>query len=339
MIKEFATLGSCSSRNIFYSKLNENYKDYFKINDSLEFVNMVSLMSDPIEFDEASVNTNTKYNDNYIKMDLNKKYLDFLKESQNIEYLIIDTFFDVEFNNLIVGKNQYITESTRFKDTSFYETVKDNERISIQDNFDEYFELWKDSYKRFFEFLHENCPNFKVILNCSRSVFRYLKDGEIHEHPGFVIRARDNKYRNILDTHILENYDVDILPFDDTTLTDITHIFGRHPTHYETRYYTEKTEQLNEIIKRNETLGLDDDFNRHIRQMLRNNHIQKMVVSNFYYEKDAENLELNNEIKELTRQVNRLTRQNNYLESEIDAMKNSNSWKMTEPLRNLKRKM
>ena len=64
-----------------------------------------------------------------------------------------------------------------------------------------------------------------------------------------------------------------------------------------------------------------------------------MVVSNFYYEKDAENLELNNEIKELTRQVNRLTRQNNYLESEIDAMKNSNSWKMTEPLRNLKRKM
>lgn len=339
MTSEFATLGSCSSRNIFYSKLNADYKKYFKINDSLEFVNMISLMSNPIEFDEESVNTNTKYNDTYIKMDLNKKYLDFLKEHQNIEYLIIDTFFDVEFNNLIVGKNQYLTESTRFKDTAFYDTVKDNERISIQENFDEYFDLWKDSYNRFFEFIYKNCPNFKIILNCSRSVYRYLKDGEIHEHPGFIIRARDNKYRNILDTYILENYDVDVLTFDDTTLTDINHIFGRHPTHYETRYYNEKTDQLNEIINRNLTLGHDNEFNRHIRQLLRNDQIQKMVVSNYYYEKDEENVELNKEIKELNRKVNRLTRQNTYLESEVDAMKNSNSWKMTEPLRNLKRKM
>lgn len=339
MTIEFATLGSCSSRNIFYSKLNADYKKYFKINKSLEFVNMVSLMSDPIEFDEKLINSNNKYNDDYIKEDLNKKYLDFLKEDENIEYLIIDTFFDAEFNNLIVGKNQYLTESTRFKDTAFYDSVKDNERISIQENFDEYFDLWKDSYKRFFEFIHANCPNFKIVLNCSRSVYKYLKDGNIAVHRGFKIRARDNKYRNIFDTHILENYDVDVLPFDETTLTDIKHIFGRHPTHYETRYYTDKTYQLNEIIKRNSTLGIDDEFNRDIRQLLRNNQIIAMKASSITYEQNEEIDELNKNINELNRNVDRLTRKNDYLESEIDAMKNSNSWKMTEPLRNMKRKI
>lgn len=339
MTIEFATLGSCSSRNIFYSKLNADYKKYFKINKSLEFVNMVSLMSDPIEFDETLINSNNKYNDDYIKEDLNKKYLDFLKEDENIEYLIIDTFFDAEFNNLIVGKNQYLTESTRFKDTAFYDSVKDCERISIQENFDEYFDLWKDSYKRFFEFIHTNCPNFKIVLNCSRSVYKYLKDGNIAIHRGFKIRARDNKYRNILDTHILENYDVDVLPFDETTLTDINHIFGRHPTHYETRYYTDKTYQLNEIIKRNSSLGIDDELNRDIRQLLRNNQILAMRSSSITYEQNEEIDDLNKKINELNRDVAKLTRNKDYLESEIDAMKNSNSWKMTEPLRKMKRKM
>lgn len=339
MTSDFATLGSCSSRNIFYSKLNADYKRYFKINDSLEFVNMVSLMSDPIEFDEKSVTTDTPYNDNYIKMDLNKKYLDSLKEHQNIEYLIIDTFFDVEFGNLIVGKNQYITESTRFRDTEFYNSIKDNDRISIHENFDEYFDLWKDSYKRFFEFINKNCPNFRIILNCSRSVFRYLEDGEIIEHPGFKVRSFDNRYRNILDTYLLENYDIDVLGFDETTLTDINHIFGRHPTHYETRYYTEKTDQLNDIINRNSVLGFDNEFNQSIRQSIRTAQIQTMRLSTMNCQKDEEIRKLNMDINQLNWNVDKLSQQKSSLENEIDAMKNSNSWKMTEPLRNLKSKM
>ena len=339
MTSEFAVLGSCSSRNIFYGKINENYKEYFKINKSIEFVNMVSMMSNPIEFDEGLINSNNKYNDDYIKEDLNKRYLNFLKGNENIEYLIIDTFFDVEFNNLIVGENQYLTESTRFKDTDFYDAVKDNDRISIKDDFDEYFDLWKDSYNRFFEFIYENCPNFKIILNCSRSVYKYRDGDEIAEHPGFKYRAKDNEFRNILDIHILENYDVDLLSFDDTTLADINHIFGRHPTHYETRYYTEKTQQLNEIINRNLTLGFDSELNRDIRRLRRKNQIQKMELTNCKYKNEREINGLSNEIKGLSNEINRLSKKNSNLESELDAMKNSRSWRYTEVLRNMKRKM
>lgn len=332
MISEFASLGSCSSRNIFYSKLNENYKSYFKINKSIEFVNMVSMMSNPTEFNEKLLRPDTGHNKDYIREDFNKKYLDFLKEDDIVEYIIIDTFYDVEFNNLVIGKNQYLTDSTRLRELDLYNSVKDYDTIGIKNDFDNYFELCKKSYDRFFKFIYKNRPSIKIILNCSRSAYKYLKDGEIVECPGFKNRSKDNKFRNILDSYILKNYDIDILPFDDSTLIDINHIFGPHPTHYETRYYVEKTYQLNEIINRNSTLGLDNELNQNIRQLRRNNQIQKMEIINCNFENDEE-------IKELNKRLNRLSKKNDYLESELDAMLNSNSWKMTEPLRNLKRKL
>ena len=331
MATQFATLGSCSSRNIFYSKINENYKSYFRINRSIEFVNMISMMSEPVEYDKESFLSENAF-DNYIIEDMEKSYLDFLKDDDIIEYLIIDTFFDAEFNILILGKNKYMTESTRLKETDLYNSVKDSERLDIHEDFDEYFELWKKSYDKFFRFMKDNCPNIKIILNCSRAVYRYLDGDEISEHPGFKTRAKDNKYRNILDTYILENYDVDILTFDGTTFTDLHHIFGRHPTHYETRYYTEKTYQLNEIINRNETLGLDSELNKNIRKTRRASQIEKMKYITYKFEDDEE-------IKELNREINKLTRRNNYLDSELNAVLTSNSWKMTEPLRDFKRKI
>ena len=84
MATQFATLGSCSSRNIFYSKINENYKSYFRINRSIEFVNMISLMSKPVEYDKESFLSENAF-DNYIKEDLEKSYLNFLKDDEIIE--------------------------------------------------------------------------------------------------------------------------------------------------------------------------------------------------------------------------------------------------------------
>lgn len=330
MATQFATLGSCSSRNIFYSKINENYKSYFRINKSIEFINMISLMSNPIDYDKESFLSENAY-DGYIKQDLEKTYLNFLKDDEIIEYLIIDTFFDAEFNILILGKNKFLTESTRLKETDLYNSFKDNDRLDIHNDFDEYFSLWKKSYDSFFEFMKENCPKIKIILNCSRAVYKYLDGDEIAEHPGFKTRAKDNKYRNILDTYILENYDVDVLPFDGTTFTNLNHIFGRHPTHYETRYYTEKTYQLNEIIARNDAFGLDSEFNQNIRKIIRTNQIEKMKYINHKYEDDEK-------INEMEKEINKLNRRNDYLDSELNSVLVSNSWKMTEPLRELKRK-
>ena len=117
--------------------------------------------------------------------------------------MIIDTFFDAEFNILIVGKDKYVTESTRLRETDLYDSFKDNDRLDIHEDFDEYFDLWKKSYDGFFKFMAEYRPDVKIILNCSRSVYKYLDGDEIAEHPGFKTRSKDNEYRNILDTYKL----------------------------------------------------------------------------------------------------------------------------------------
>lgn len=57
MVVEISTLGSCASRNIFNSQLNENYKSYFHINHSIEVVTLISLMSNPIEYDDKLINS------------------------------------------------------------------------------------------------------------------------------------------------------------------------------------------------------------------------------------------------------------------------------------------
>ena len=73
-------------------------------------------------------------------------------------------------------------------------------------------------------------------------------------------------------------------------------------------------------------------MNKNIRKTRRASQIEKMKYITYKFEDDEE-------IKELNREINKLTRRNNYLDSELNAVLTSNSWKMTEPLRDFKRKI
>ena len=267
-------MGSCSSRNIFNSVLNKDYKKYFKVHRSIETVNIISLMSKPIEYDESLLDSNQEYDNVCIYEDLSKSFLVFIKEC-NIDYLIIDTYFDVTSGVYVLGGNRFITNSTRINKVSYYNKIKDYKIVSIN-NFDGFLDCCKDSYDSFFKFLKENNPKIKVILNCSRSVYKYIDDdGNVIEHEKLKIsEAKFDKYRDILDLYILENYDVDVLPFDKRLLADKNHIFGLHVSHYENKYYKEKTEQLNEIIRRDESFN--EKINSKFRKLSREKVIHEM---------------------------------------------------------------
>ena len=103
MVSEFSTLGSCSSRVIFNSAVNNNYKDFFHINRSVEVVSLISLMSKPIPFDENLLNSHDKFDNECVSNDLSKSFLDFLKKDE-IEYLVLDTYFDVECDVIAYDK-------------------------------------------------------------------------------------------------------------------------------------------------------------------------------------------------------------------------------------------
>ncbi len=266
MVKEISTLGSCASRNIFNSQLNKNYKEYFHINHSIEVVTLISLMSIPIKYDSNLINSDNKYSNQNVIEDLDKSFLLFLKK-QEIDYLILDTYFDVLAEIIVYGENQFITNSYHLESTDFNNLLMDKERINLRRNFEQYFSLWKEACDNFFDFFNNHCKSVGLILNCNRSVSKFYDGNNIVEDDNLKNFLSLNKYRDILDRYILENYDVDVLKFDNTTLAFKDHIFGLASTHYEPKYYLDKTIQLNEIINRNDLY--DEDYNKIARSLKR----------------------------------------------------------------------
>lgn len=289
MRTQFTIFGSCASRNIFNSIINDGYKNFFKINESVEGSNFISLMSKPTNIDENLINIQDKYNYSCFYNDISKQYLSTLKYN-TAEYLIIDTYFEAMLGVIKLDENQFISDSSHLWKTKFYETIKDKNKINIKDNFEEYMYLWKSSCDKFFEYLKKNRPDIKVILNCSRSVYKYIDNDVLIEDQSLKGQTILNKYRDILDNYILDKFDVEILPFNYNTLAYKSHIFDLHSTHYEPKYYKEKTKQLNEIIERNSILGFNNEFNIKYRkkqrkkQILENN-LNKIECSKLKFDK------------------------------------------------------
>lgn len=266
MVKEISTFGSCASRSIFNSQINKDYKKYFHINHSVEVSTFISLMSNPIEYDSNLVNSDNKYSNQNVLEDLNKTFLDFLKK-QTIDYLILDTYFDVLAEIIVYSKNQFLTNSHHMESTDFSKLLVDKKRIKLVNSYNTYIKLWKSSCDAFFDFVNENCENINIILNCNRAVSKYHDGNQIVEDENLKGYVSLNKYRNVLDSYILENYDIEVLKFDYSTLASKDHIFGLAATHYENKYYLDKTNQLNEIINRNDTYG--EDVNKQVRLLNR----------------------------------------------------------------------
>lgn len=277
MVMEFSTFGSCSSRNIFNSQINEDYKNFFHINESVESVTLISLMSNPIEYDYNLINSSHPYDNKCVRQDLSKSYLNFLKQNR-IDYLIIDTYFDVVYGIYILDNNHIFSDSIRLRHMDLNDEVNSLPKLDIVNNFDEYMELWISACNRFFKFMADYCKNTTIILNCARSVYRYWDNGKLIVDENLKKNEYVNKYRDILDTYILKNYDVEVLPFDVNTLADKNHIFGLHQSHYDQNYYSEKKRQLNDIIHRNLSVIYEDKFNKELRYFKR-----KVLIDDFNF--------------------------------------------------------
>lgn len=280
MVKEFSTLGSCASRIIFNSAVNTNYKQYFHINDSIELVSLISLMSKPLPVDQNLLNSNDKFDNECVYNDLSKTFLNFLKKN-TIEYLVMDTYFDVDCDIIVFDENTYLTDSVRLFKTDYAKQFVNKRRINIFNNYNEYMRLWRNACDSFFKFLKLNCPNIKVILNCSRGANYYIdKKNNILEFDKSNYIQESNKLRDILELYILKNFDVEVLPFDDNTLAYENHFAHLHTVHYEDKYYHDKTNQLNKIIARNEFLKYDENINKEYRKTQRENVLLKFKLKN-----------------------------------------------------------
>lgn len=268
MIK-FLVYGSNASDRIFNNDINNNYEKDFKVVCSIGSSTLISLMSESIEFDKELVDSSNNYFNICVENDLSKDSLNVLKEN-NVDYLVMDTYFDATCPIIILDENKYISCSTCLEDTSYYNQVKQCKTINMKDNFDEYFSLYTKSCDKFFKFIETNCPDLKVIINCARSVYKFEYEGDVLENSHFKNLSYLNEYRNKLEGYILENYDVDVLPFDSNTLYVEMEHYGKHHTYYEPKYYEEKINQLKNIVKKNKLYKRDNVINVNFRKKQRN---------------------------------------------------------------------
>ena len=278
MVSQFSVFGMCISRNIFMDELNKGYKSFFNINHSIEGISIISLMSDPIEFDEALINSDDEFVNLCIKEDLTKNYINTIKTAK-LDYILIDTLYDADEPIIKYDENSYISDSFRFKMCDFRNQVKDKPRLTISDNFEEFMKLWETAYNQFFELVQKNRYNPRVILNCARASYTYQNEGSLVEHPDFKRRSlRINRNMDVMDKKLLETYDIDVLPFDYSTLIDLNHIFSPSIAHYEKPYYSTKSDQLKKIVARYDHLDYDDEINVEFRRLARENIIKDINI-------------------------------------------------------------
>ena len=64
MVTHFTVFGSCACRDIFFSKINKNYKDYFEIGEDGIRISYISIMQPQVPYDEESLKIYPENRDN-----------------------------------------------------------------------------------------------------------------------------------------------------------------------------------------------------------------------------------------------------------------------------------
>ena len=293
MTTKFTIFGACASRDIFNSKINFDYKDYFQVDGDAFQTSFISMMAKPVVYDEklidkfdGSPNDSIRYR--FTKKEFERVFLKYLKKS-SAEYMIIDTYFDVRQGVIkIPSQHTSITNTPYIKLSDFYKNIDDASILTIQNNTSEFLKNWVESCDKFFNYIENYSPKMKIILNPFRSSTKFLNnDGSLTEKKSYGRFIKNHCYRSLLDEYILQNYDVDVLIFDKEYYLDPNYIFGFAEVHYAYPYFEEVNKQLKEIILNNKTF--DEETNKRIRSFKRN-----LAISLF-----NENIVINHQQKQL----------------------------------------
>lgn len=376
-----AILGSYKSSDLFNINLNPNIKNDFSVEIDVNNTSLISLMQSPciVDYDLLKIFPETEKNMDIslnLKDEFEKSFFNYL-DNKNVDILIIDNFNEI---NLGIGffDGIILTNNNALNDTKFYRELNSIELISIFNQFEYYFDLWKESCDQFFKLMHNNYPNIKIILNMVRSTGIVEKeDGSIYFNNHFSNIANDSNYLiSQLDEYILSNYDVDILDFDFYQFHTMENSpYSEISRYYNKDYYENLAFQLLNIFNSYESYDARLDFlnKKNIEYI---NQINSLVSSNDYFWlnllnnssfKSSENSCLVNDdkVNSLKSEISCLKMNNDLLKNEFTVLEkkyfnlnndfkktnkklnktsnlnksllSSNSWKITKPLRSLKR--
>lgn len=267
MVLKVAVLGSCESRDLFNSIFNPNYKENFSIEFDALRTSIISLMQNPHYINKELLkiypeNIDTNKATSFLVKDFEKTFFKDLSEN-SIDLLIIDNYFEVHFgvgyfDNILLTNNLW--DLTR---TEFYKNTQDIKIISMLDNKELFYNLWKKYCDLFFKYMSENFPKTKIILNMARLTgIVEKKNGEKYINKEFYEKAlKFNPLISHLDNYIINKYGIDVLEFNFEKYYSMEkHPWGESPNHYTFNYYNDMIKQL--LCIANENVNLTKSKNK-----------------------------------------------------------------------------
>lgn len=247
-------LGSCVSRDAFNSKFNEDYSDFFNIKISSGRNSLISLMSEPVDIDEKKlfIKPDTKENffrTNCLKLDFNKGILEDIIKS-DIEYLILDNYFEVIFGVLYWDDSIVTNNVWDLYETEFYSSLNKRNILQIFNNGTEYFNMWSVACDKFFKFMFAHRPDIKIILNpVMLSVDAFKKNGALDKNRYLEEAKLYNPYLIQLNKYIVENFDVYLMNYNKDLISDDNHPWGPGAVHFTKSFYNYFLENLKFIVR------------------------------------------------------------------------------------------
>ncbi len=177
-------IGACASRDNFNSLFNSGYNRLFNCKLYIGHMTFPSLVSEKIKFDNEDINHEDPRETGAIKRELSRSFMKELQEASDLDYLIIDFYSDIYYGIVVADDIVFTDNYDRVGKTRFYSNLENKRFLTLLNNPDEYFEIWKKSIHKFVEMIKIIMPNVKIIINKVRAVKEYKdQQGNIRPIP------------------------------------------------------------------------------------------------------------------------------------------------------------
>ncbi|MET4094711.1 DUF6270 domain-containing protein [Arthrobacter sp. UYCu712] len=248
-----AVFGSCVTIDNFNRTFNPGYKDLFECVAMADHVSMVSLMSDPINVDPATLDgLETRIFDK-LQREFSRAYLSELKDSQP-DYLVMDFWPDLIFGFARLGGGEYITNNAWSTVNTMFYKAQEADVCRINSRTDEFMTVWTAAVDRFMAYIQEECPHTRVVVHRSRNVGSWLDNsGATHDFSPWA--ASMNRHWEAMDDHLSANYEVDCIDVMPEGLQSFEgHPWGKFPVHYTFDYHALFLARMAQIALRHRSM-------------------------------------------------------------------------------------
>jgi len=194
-----AIIGSCVTRDVFNSKFNNNYKDFFELTLFQHQTTIMSLLSKSIEYNDESIEALSGWDKKMIEMELNKRFFDEVIKVEP-DVLVIDFFADARFKTIAVGEDRFLTVNEwKTTKTKLYKEIEKTYTAFIPSD-----KELKDSFIKFDNFFKEKLPQTTIILNQARGASSYTDKDNIEQFFPHIFLERLNKRWEHVDNLFIE---------------------------------------------------------------------------------------------------------------------------------------